>query len=68
MLFDVTTLRNQLSAVNIEATALCQGLTGNQLAWRLHPAKWSIAVNLIHLSNTTDVFLPAVGRHSTQVL
>jgi hypothetical protein len=68
MLFDVTTLRNQLSAVNTEATALCEGLTGDQLAWRLHPAKWSIAENLIHLSNTTDVFLPAVGRHSTQVL
>jgi hypothetical protein len=62
MLVDVRTLRNELSAVNTEATALCERLTGDQLAWRLHPAKWSIAENLIHLCPTTELFLPAVDH------
>jgi hypothetical protein len=62
MLADIKTLRTELSAVNTDATALCEGLTGDQLVWRPHPAKWSIAENLIHLCTTTEVFLPAVDH------
>ena len=60
MRIDGKTLRAELCAVNAEATAICEGLTGEQLAWRPDPAKWSIAENLIHLCTTTEVFLPAV--------
>jgi hypothetical protein len=59
---DCKSLGSQLSAVNTDATALCEGLTGEQLAWRPDPAKWSIAENLIHLCTTTQVFLPAVDN------
>jgi hypothetical protein len=59
---DSKTLENELSAVNTAATALCEGLSADQLAWRPHPAKWSIAENLLHLSTTTEVFLPAVDH------
>jgi hypothetical protein len=62
MLVDIKTLSTELWMVNTEATALCEGLTGVQLAWRPHPAKWSIAENLIHLCSTTEVFLPAVDH------
>jgi hypothetical protein len=62
MLVDTKTLLNELSAVNAEATDLCKGLTGDQLTWRPHPAKWSIAENLIHLRTTTEIFLPAVDH------
>jgi hypothetical protein len=55
-------LLGALSAVNTEATALCDGLTVDQLAWRPRPAKWSIAENLIHLCITTEVFIPAVDH------
>jgi hypothetical protein len=59
---DSKSLENELSAVNTAATALCEGLSAVQLAWRPHPAKWSIAENLLHLSTTTEVFLPAVDH------
>ena len=59
---DSKSLENELSAVNTAATALCEGLSADQLAWRPHPAKWSIAENLLHLSTTTEVFLPAVDH------
>ena len=49
MRIDGKTLRAELCAVNAEATAICEGLMGEQLAWRPDPAKWSIAENLIHL-------------------
>lgn len=62
MLVDAQTLRTELLALNTEATALCRGLTRDQLAWRPHPAKWSIAENLLHLCSTTEVFLPAVDH------
>lgn len=62
MLVDIKTLNTELSAVNTEAIALCRGLSADQLAWRPHPAKWSIAENLIHLCTTTEVFLPAVDH------
>lgn len=62
MLVDAKTLLGALSAVNAEATAVCDGLTKDELAWRPHPAKWSIAENLIHLRITTEVFIPAVDN------
>ena len=62
MLVDAKTLLGALLSVNAEAAALCEGLTGDQLAWRPDPAKWSIAENLIHLSITTAIFLPAVDH------
>lgn len=62
MFVNTNTLRTELLAVNTEATALCDGLTADQLAWRPHPAKWSIAENLIHLCITTEVFIPAVDH------
>jgi hypothetical protein len=62
MLVDTKTLCTELLAANADATALCNGLTGDQLAWRPHPTKWSIAENLIHLCTTTEVFLPAVDH------
>jgi len=62
MLVDVKTLVRGLSAVNVEATALCEGLTGDQLEWRPYPSKWSIAENLNHLCITTEVFVPAVDH------
>lgn len=62
LLVNIKALRDELSVVNTEATALCEGLTGDQLAWRPHPAKWSIAENLIHLCTTTELFLPAVNH------
>jgi hypothetical protein len=62
MLVDTTTLCNELSAVNAEAIALCEGLTADQLAWRPHPARWSIAENLVHLCTTTEVFIPVVDH------
>jgi DinB superfamily len=62
MLVDAKTLRSELLAVNTEAAALCEGLTGDQLAWRPNPAKWSIAENLIHLCKTTEIFLPALDE------
>jgi hypothetical protein len=62
MLVDTNTLRAGLSAVNAQATALCGELTGDQLAWRPQPARWSIAENLIHLCATTELFLPAVDH------
>jgi hypothetical protein len=62
MLVDSKTLCTELAAVNTDAAVLCEGLTEDQLAWRPHPSKWSILENLVHLSTTTEVFLPAVDR------
>lgn len=59
---DTNALLIDLSAVNAEAAALCEGLTRDQLAWRSHPRKWSIAQNLFHLCTTTETFLPAIDR------
>jgi len=47
-------------AINSEAKALCDGLTPQQLGWRINSATWSIAENLIHLCRTTAVFMPAL--------
>ena len=46
--------------IDAEATRLCTGLSEEQLSWRPHPTRWSIAENLAHLRTTTEVFLPAV--------
>jgi hypothetical protein len=59
---DTNTLIADLLAVNAQFTALCQGLTEDQLAWRPDPAKWSSTENLIHLCTTTEVFLPSVDQ------
>jgi len=59
---DTKLLRMELFAVNAGAAAVCEGLTEEQLAWRPHPRKWSIAENLIHLGATTEVCLPAIDR------
>ncbi len=60
MLVTVETLRTDLVAVNLNAISVCEGLREDQLAWRPHPEKWSIAENLIHLRITTECFLPSV--------
>jgi hypothetical protein len=62
MFLDLNILRTELSAVSAEATSLCQDLSVDELTFRPHPAKWSIAENLFHLCATTQVFLPAVDH------
>ncbi len=62
MLVDTKTLHAELSAVNGEATTLCAGLAADQLAWQPQPTIWSIAQNLVHLTTTTKIFLPAIDQ------
>lgn len=59
---DARSLVDDLLAVNADAVKLCEHLTNSQLGWRPHPAKWSIAENLVHLRITTETFLPTVDR------
>lgn len=56
------TIRRDLEQVSARATALCDGLTGDELVLRVEPRRWSIAENLTHLRITTETFLPAVDR------
>jgi len=62
MFIDAKTLLLGLSEVNAKAKSLCEGLSGDQLAWRPKAGGWSIAENLIHLCITTQTFLPAVDH------
>jgi len=55
-------IRQEAEANRVQAAALCDGLSEEQLAWRPQPGRWSIAENLVHLETTTDVFLPSVDR------
>ncbi len=55
-------IRSEVAAVDAEAKKLCQGLSEQQLAWRPHPGKWSIAENLMHLNVTTQTYLPFIQR------
>jgi hypothetical protein len=60
-------LYDATSAVEAEATRLCQGMTEEQLSWRPEPHRWSIAENLAHLRVTAEVFLPAVDSTVTAI-
>ena len=62
MLLDSGTLCTELLSANTQAAAICDGLSDDQLAWRPHPGKWSIAENFIHLRITAEIFLPAVDH------
>ena len=62
MLLDSGTLCTELLSVNSQAAAVCDGLSDDQLAWRPHPGKWSIAENFVHLRVTAETFLPAVDH------
>ncbi len=53
-------LSQAMSAIDVEASRLCGGLSAEQLSWCPQAGKWSIAQNLAHLRTTTEVFLPAV--------
>jgi hypothetical protein len=53
-------LRDATLAVDLEAIALCAGLSEEHLSWSPRPGRWSIVQNLSHLRQTTEVFLPAV--------
>src|SRR5512141_2248698 len=55
-------IRDEIAKVNAGAQTLCAGLTEEELIWRPHPGKWSIAENLVHLNLTTQIFLPTVDR------
>lgn len=61
-LITTETLIDELLAVNGAATALCGGLTVDQLFSRPDPAKWSIGENLLHLCITIQVILPTFER------
>jgi DinB family protein len=62
MLLDIGTLSTDLLSVNSQAVAVCDGLSDEQLGWRPHPGKWSIAENFIHLRITVEIFLPAIDH------
>ena len=53
-------LSEAMSAIDVEASRLCGGLSAEQLSYCPRPGRWSIAQNLAHLRTTTEVFLPAV--------
>ena len=53
-------LRGQVDQISREATALCDALSEQELGWRPEPGRWSIAENLVHLSTTSEVFLPSL--------
>lgn len=53
-------LQHEVEEINRQASALCDGLSEAQLAWRPQPGRWSIAENLIHLRTVAEVFLPPV--------
>jgi hypothetical protein len=46
--------------IDADVQKLCAGLSDEELSWRPHPGRWSIAENLAHLCVTTESFLPAV--------
>ena len=58
MLMTLEKICSDLEAVNSRAVALFGSLTGEALARRSNPTKWSVAENLIHLRITTETFLP----------
>lgn len=55
-------VRAEIAAVNSDARKLCEGLSEEQLSWRPHPGKWSIAENLVHLNITTQTYVPNIQR------
>lgn len=55
-------IQAQAAAVDKEAVALCSGLTEADLSWRSAPGRWSIAENLQHLRQTTQIYLPVVDE------
>ena len=59
-------LATELLAINADAKAVYEGLSGHHLASRPDPTKWSIAEILAHLCATTEVFLPAVDCAVTE--
>ena len=60
MVEELERLRKEVEEINRQATALCDGLSEADLAWRPQPGRWSIAENLIHLRTVAEVFMPAV--------
>jgi hypothetical protein len=55
-------IRIEAEAVDRQAIELCNGLSESELAWRSDPGRWSIAENLQHLTQTTELYLPAIDQ------
>jgi hypothetical protein len=55
-------IRTETDEISRRAKELCNGLGEQQLAWRPGPTSWSIAEILLHLDNTTRIFLPIIDR------
>jgi hypothetical protein len=55
-------IREETEEISTRAKELCYGLAEKQLAWRPNPSSWCIAEILLHLDNTTRIFLPIIDR------
>lgn len=59
---ELAKIRDEITAASEQASAVCAGLSDEQLAWRPRPNSWSIAECLKHLNLTTQVCLPALDN------
>ncbi len=59
---ELVQVRQEIEALNTQASALCEGLTEEELGWRPGSRRWSIAENLVHLKVTADVFVPGADQ------
>ncbi|MFQ5740912.1 MAG: DinB family protein, partial [Acidobacteriota bacterium] len=59
---ELAKVRREIEDISAQASTLCGPLSKEELAWRPHTGRWSIAENLVHLQVTTDTFLPSVDR------
>jgi hypothetical protein len=55
-------IRQEVEAINTQVAALCEGLSEEDLAWRVEPRQWSIAEVLAHLQLTNHALLPSVDQ------
>jgi hypothetical protein len=55
-------IRAEAEDIDRQAAELCNGLSESELAWRSDPGRWSIAENLQHLRQTTELYIPAVDQ------
>jgi hypothetical protein len=55
-------IRQEIEAINADARKLTDGLSQEQLAWRPHPGRWSIAENFVHLNLGTQTYIPSIDQ------
>jgi len=55
-------IRQEVEAIDTQVVALCEGLSEEDLAWRVEPGQWSIAEVLAHLQLTNQAILPSVDQ------